>query len=290
MFQAILIEGVILGGMYAILAVGFSLVFGVARILNLAHSGFYMVAGYLIFIMAIKIGIPLFLSCFFAIIITGVLGIISYKFLIDRVKEHEIAVMIITIALAIIFQEALQMVFGASDFSIPHFYPGFMEILDIRVSYQSLFSIGATVMILSGLWILLLKTKFGNAIRSISQDKEVANLMGINVGRMCLLIMGFTVALAGIAGAVIIPLFTLTPHMWMPILVGVLAAVVLGGLGSLKGSIIAAFILGYVETMVVFLVPGGSYLKGAASLSIMVIMLLIRPEGLFGAIFEEERL
>lgn len=290
MLQAIVIEGLILGGMYAILAVGFSLIFGVARILNLAHTAFYMVAGYIIFIAATKIGIPLLPSGILAIFVTGVLGILAYKLFIDRVKEHEIAVMIITIALAIIFQEVMLMLFGASDFSIPQFYPGFVDILETRVSYQSLFAIGATVLILGGLWILLLKTKFGNAIRSISQDKEVANLMGINVSKMCLLIMGFTVALAGIAAAVIIPLFTLNPHMWMPILVGVLAAVVLGGLGSLKGSVIAAFILGYAETAVVFLVPGGSYLKGAASLTIMVVMLIIRPEGLFGAIFEEERL
>jgi len=113
--------------------------------------------------------------------------------------------------------------------------------------------------------------------------------MGINVARIGMITMAIAVVLAAIAGALVAPLFVLTPYMWMHPLVMVLAVVVLGGLGSIKGSFVGALILGFTETLVVFLVPMGAFLKGAVALAIMLIVILIRPEGLFGVSFEEER-
>jgi branched-chain amino acid transport system permease protein len=104
-----------------------------------------------------------------------------------------------------------------------------------------------------------------------------------------MLTVGISVALAAIAGVVVAPVFVVDPLMWLSPLVTMLAIVVLGGLGSIKGSLIGAFIIGYVEAITVFVVPSGAFLKGAVALSIMVIVLLIRPEGLFGVVFEEER-
>jgi branched-chain amino acid transport system permease protein len=101
--------------------------------------------------------------------------------------------------------------------------------------------------------------------------------------------MGLSVALAGFTGAIIVPLTVLEPQMWTPPLIMMMAVVVLGGLGSLKGSFIGAYILGFTEALVVFLAPMGAYLKGPVALSIMILVLLIRPEGLFGVAFEEER-
>jgi branched-chain amino acid transport system permease protein len=107
---------------------------------------------------------------------------------------------------------------------------------------------------------------------------------------MCLAAFGFAVLLAAIAGAVVAPIYSLDPFMWMHPLLMVCAIVVLGGLGSVAGSVVGALIMGYVETLVVFLVPMGSFVKTAVALMIMIAMLMIRPEGLFGVTFEEERL
>jgi branched-chain amino acid transport system permease protein len=138
-------------------------------------------------------------------------------------------------------------------------------------------------------WYLLNRTRLGLAIRTAANDQEIANLMGINVSRVAMYTVGISVALAAIAGVVVAPVFVVDPLMWLSPLVTMLAIVVLGGLGSLKGSVIGAFIIGYVEAITVFAVPSGSYLKGAVALSIMILVLLIRPEGLFGVVFEEER-
>lgn len=291
MFEAILINSLITGGIYAILAVGFSLIFGVAKILNMAHTAFYMLSGFFIYIAISFIGLPLIISDIIAIMLTAVFAMLCYKLLFDRVKEQANAVMIISIALAMLLQEIFLMSFGAEYKQIPPFIPGFVEIFGgIRVTWQHLIAIGSLVIVISAMWLLLQKTKLGKTIRVVSEDREIANLMGINVSNICLITVGISGILAGFAGAIVIPLFTLHPLMWVPPLVAVLAAVVLGGWGSIWGSIIGAFILGFAETVVVFLVPMGSFLGGAVSLIIMIIVLLIRPEGLFGVVFEGERL
>lgn len=290
MIEMIIVNGLAFGGIYALLAVGFSLIFGVAKILNLAHTAFYMIIAFLLFGATEKLKFPLLPSAVFAIPLAYFIGVAFYKLLFDRIKEHEGAIVIISIALAMIFQEVLLLSFGSHYRRVAPFTPGFMEISGIRVSYQHLSAIGASILVLIGVGILLSKTKLGNAIEAVAQDREIANLMGVDVSRICMITTGISIGLAGIAGVIIAPIYPVNPYMWVSPLVVVLAVVVLGGLGSIKGSIIAAFILGFTETVVIFLVPGGSFLRGAVSLTVMLIVLLIRPEGLFGVAFEEERL
>ena len=286
----ILINGLVYGTTYALMAVGFSLVFGVAKILTLAHTGFYMIAGFLIFIAVKVFNLSLLPSAVLAVLITGVLGIISYKLCLDRIKEHQTAVLIVSVGLVMLFQEVLLLIFGGDFKGIPPFIVGFVNVGDIKVTDQSFLIIIVSIAALLGLWVMLSKTNLGISIRAVAEDMEVANLMGINVGRVSMIIVGISAVLAGISGVVAAPIFMVHPLMWLHPLVIVLAAVVLGGLGSVKGSVIASFIMGYAETSVIYLVPGGAFLGGAVSLCVMVIILLIRPEGLFGIAFEEERL
>lgn len=290
MIAMIIINGLLLGGITSVLAVGFSLVFGVAKIVNLAHTAFYMIATFLIFIQITMLKLPLLLSLGLAVIITTVLGMACYKLFLDRVKEHEAAVMIISVALATLFQEVLLVIFGARYHGIPRYVTGFIEISGVRISNQNLLCIGATAIIICGVLLVLWKSRIGYIIRAVAQDREIANLMGIDVSRLCMITVGVAAGLAGLAAAVVGPVVVVVPYMWAHPLVMVLAAVILGGLGSIKGSIIGAFILGFVEASVIFLFPTGAFLKGAVSLGIMLVVLLIRPEGLFGVVFEEERL
>ncbi|MBI4768547.1 MAG: branched-chain amino acid ABC transporter permease [Deltaproteobacteria bacterium] len=290
MFLKILINGFLLGGIFAVLSVGFSLSFGVARMLNMAHTAFYMLGAFLLFFSSSVRGVPLLPSALMAILITGFLGVLCYRFLFDRVKEQQTAIMIISVALALIFQEVLLLGFGGDYHRVPAFIPGFVKIIGTRVLYQQFFAIGAAITTLICLWLLLSKTDTGLAIRAVAQDRETANLAGIDVSRLCMITMGISITLSGIAGVVIAPIYMVRLLMWVHPLTIVLAAVVLGGMGSIKGSIVAAFILGFAETAVVFLIQGGSFLKGAVSLAVMVLVLLIKPEGLFGIVFEEERL
>ena len=289
MFQDILVSGLINSGVYALLALGFSLIFGVARIVNIAHTAFYMLASYALYGLLVKGGMPLLLAIPLAVVAVVALSIICYKLVIEPVRQHESAVLIATIALALIFQESLLVSFGGSFLGIPNAVEGVTSIIGVRVSYQRLIILVVVAITLVATWYLLNRTRLGLAIRAAANDQEIANLMGINVNRVAMYTVGISVGLAAIAGVVVAPVFVVDPLMWLSPLVTMLAIVVLGGLGSLKGSLIGAFIIGYVEAITVFVVPAGAFLKGAVALSIMVVVLLIRPEGLFGVVFEEER-
>ena len=290
MIKTILVNGIMIAGVYALLASGFSLIFGVARIISLAQTAFYMVAAYATFILTNQLGLNVPLSALLSVALTTIFGLGVYWLCIDRIREHETTVILVTVALAIFFQECLILKFGLYQKSVPQFIEGFFEILGTRVSYQYVIALLVVVAVLLGIWLLLYKTKLGLATRAVAQDREVANLMGIKVRKMCMGAFGLAVALAAIGGAVVAPIYSLDPYMWMHPLLMICAIVVLGGLGSAIGSVIGALIMGYVETLVVFLVPMGSFVKTAVALIIMIVVLMVRPEGLFGVTFEEERL
>ncbi len=285
----IIISGLISGSTYAILALGFSLIFGVARIVNIAHTAFYMLAAYVIYSATYKMGIHPIVAMIIAIIVITFLGIICYKFLIEPIREREAAVLIATIALAMVFQESMLLGFGGHYLSVQPLIKGYLAIMGVKIMWQQLLTIIIAVVTLGAVWTWLSKTRTGLAIRSTAQDREVANLMGMDEGKIAVITMGVSVALAAFTGAVVVPLTVLNPFMWLHPLVMMMAAVVLGGMGSLKGSFVGAYILGFTEALVVFLLPGGAYLKVSVALFIMVLVLVIRPEGLYGVYFEEER-
>ncbi|MBM4313277.1 MAG: branched-chain amino acid ABC transporter permease [Deltaproteobacteria bacterium] len=285
----ILITGLITGSMLALLAISFSLIFGVARIVNIAHTAFYMVAAYCIFSLTGKFGLNPVMGMMVAVVVVTVFGLLAYKFLIDPIREHEAAVLIATIALAMIFQEAVMLIYTGDYRTVSALIEGFFIVAGVKVFYQQMLTFGVVLVLLALLWFLLMKTRLGLAIRSTAEDREVANLMGMNDSRLAMITMGISVALAGFTGAVIAPLAVLSPFMWMEPLIMMMAVVVLGGLGSIKGSFVAAYILGFAEALVVFMIPKGAFLKGSVALTIMILVLLLRPEGLFGVYFEEER-
>jgi len=289
MLQDILITGLINGGVYALLAVGFSLIFGVARIVNIAHTAFYMLAAYCFYTLLVKGGLGFFVSGIIAVAAVTLLSVICYRLVIEPVREHEAAVLISTIALALVFQELMLLSFGGHYLGIPSTLEGAVNFLGVSIPYQRMLILAVAAVMLIAVWFTLYKTRLGLAIRATANDLEVANLMGMNVNRVAMISVAISVALAAVAGVVVAPVYVVDPFMWLAPLVTMLAIVVLGGLGSLKGSLIGALIIGYVEAITVFALPAGAYLKGAVALLIMIVVLLARPEGLFGVAFEEER-
>ena len=289
MLQDILITGLINSGVYALLAIGFSLIFGVARIVNIAHTAFYMLAAYCFYALLVMAGLGVALAGVLAVAGVTLLSVICYKLVIEPVRDHPSAVLIATIALALIFQELMQILFGGSYLGIPSTIDGAMSIAGVSVPYQRVLILVVAVAMLVFTWLVLYHTRLGLAIRATANDLEVANLMGMNVHRVAMATLALSVGLAAVAGVVVAPVFVVDPRMWLAPLVTMLAIVVLGGLGSLKGSLIGALVLGYIEAITVFALPAGAYLKGAVALAIMVVVLLVRPEGLFGVAFEEER-
>jgi branched-chain amino acid transport system permease protein len=248
-----------------------------------------MLAAYCFYTLLVKTGLGFFVSAVISVGAVTALSVICYRLVIEPVREHEAAVLISTIALALIFQELMLFSFGGHFLGIPSTLEGGVRVLGVSIPFQRMLILVVAAVMLILVWFFLYRTRLGLAVRATANDLEVANLMGMNVNRVAMATVALSVSLASVAGVVVAPVYVVDPFMWLAPLVTMLAIVVLGGLGSLKGSLIGALIIGYVEAITVFTVPAGAYLKGAVALLIMVIVLLVRPEGLFGVAFEEER-
>ena len=295
----ILIYTVVHGSVYALLAVGFSLIFGVARILNMAHTAFCMLAAYVLYnlvspILGIELGlVP---AIIISIVVVTLLGMLVYRFVYDRVREHHGAVLIIAIALAIFIEQMLILRFLNTPAGVDFFIGGYTIIWGVKVINQYLLILGITAVLIIAVHLFLSKTKMGIAVRAVANDTEVAYLMGMNPSKILMITMTIATALAAVAGVVIAPdqLFT-DPHVWGPTLMTVMVVVVIGGLGSIKGSIVGAAVIALVEALCIYdplhlFGLGAAYLIHSFVLLSMVIVLVVRPAGLFGTLFEEEKL
>jgi len=298
MIELLIITTLVNTGIFALLAVGFSLIFGVARVLNMAHTAFYAVAAYIFFYFIAKlmgIQMPVVPAIIIVVVVVTLLGMLSYKLFINPVREHHGAVLLITIALAMSVQEVLTWIFAAHNRTVPSFVPGTIQISGITVTNQHIVTLAVAAVLIIGVYLFLSKTKMGTAIRAVANDTEIASLMGISPSRVLMITMTIATALAALAAVLRAPFTTIRPDMWGTPLLTIMVVVIIGGLGSIKGSIIGAFILGFVEALCLVdplrLFGGrGSYLITTFAMLAMVIVLIVRPAGLFGTLFEEEKL
>ncbi len=296
LIEDFIISGAMTGAAYALLALGFTLIYGVTEILNLSHGAYYMLGAYLFlafFSNPPKLGVlP---SLILAVVFVGLAGVFTYLVFIRPIVEHEITVLVVTLGVALILQYLITINFGSEHTPVAYLLPfetmtlPFLGVELLARDAQKLLGLVVSFVLITGLWIFISKSKIGGAMRATAQDREAAMLMGINTEWLYILTMAISASLAAIAGILITPLEFATPDMWTYPLIISFAVVLLGGLGSIKGSLVGAFIVAYAEQSVLFFVEGGEFLRGAVSLIVMVLVLILRPKGLFGKRLEAER-
>jgi len=301
LIEFLLIYGAIAGAVYALLALGFTLIYGVADVVNMAHGALFMLGAYMFFTFspavkdpALVIPSPLtvdpVLALILAAIFVGIVGSIIYVLFINPVIKDVLASLVVTVAVAIVIQQIIYVEFGGVHRAVYPFASGSIDILGVTVTYTKLLALGVSMILFALISIFIAKSKIGKAMRATAQDREAAMLMGINTTRLCILTMAISSSLAALAGILIAGSTTQVayPHMWLTPLAMSFAIVILGGLGSIKGTLLGAFIVGYAESAVDLMIPEGSFLKGAVALAVMVLVLLFRPKGLFGKRIELE--
>lgn len=280
MLVDVVIFGTIWGAIYTVLALGFTLIFGVARVLNLAYGAIYMVASYLIYSLVSGLGLAAVPAWIIAVVATSIAGVAMYRVFIHPIRDSLGSVLIVTSGIAIFLQEVAVLVYSTEPRYVPTAFPGSLEILGVRVTHQQLLTLFVAVALVVLLHAVLVRTRLGRELRAVAQDSEMAALMGIAVQRAYLFAMGLSTALAAAAGALVAPFLTVSPEMgWSPLLVA-FTIVVLGGLGSLGGTIVAAFIVAYAEMLTAFLIS--PQLRDAVTFAIMILTLVFRPHGLYG--------
>jgi len=263
------------------LALGFCLIFGVAEVFNLVHTSFYMIAAYLIYTFMSLLGLNLYLSLVLSIIAVGFISLFVQQFLIRRVMGDGFSVMILTCAIAYFVQEVILSTYGPVDRNIGGFVEKKLTIFGVvHIDSQRMLTLVVAVVLIILLWLFIYKTKEGKAILAVAQSREGAIFMGINPTRIFLEVMFISAILAATAGVFIAPTLGMRPHMWENPLVKCFSIVVLGGLGSLGGTILAAIIIGFSEVIVSFMVS--SYLGELVALFIILTVLVVKPSGLRG--------
>lgn len=262
------------------LAVGFTLIFGVARILNLAHGTFYALGAYGAYFFTSHLHLPLLPAALLAIGVVAVFGVVVERVLIRPMRKSQLAVLMITLAVALVVEQALFLTFGSEYRNVPAFIDTKFTIGGVDVGGARLLALGVGVVVIGALWLFIQRTRLGSAILAISQDPQAAQYMGIPSDRIFSIVMGISAALAAVAGVLAGPFLTVQPTMWLLPIVKAFAIVVVGGLGSIPGSILAALMLGYAETIVGYMIS--TSWTEIVSVLATLLMLVFRPAGIFG--------
>lgn len=276
----ILIYGAVSSAVYALLAVGFTLIFGVARILNLAHGSFYALGAYGAYLFAVVLKWPLPLAALASIAIVAAFGVVMERVLVRPMRKSQLAVLMITLAVSLAVEQALFLTFGSEYRNVPAFVDEKFSIAGVDVGGQRLLTLGAGALLIAALYTFIQRSKLGSAILAISQDPDAARYMGIPTDRIFAVVMAMSAGLAACAGILAGPFLSVQPGMGLLPIVKAFAIVVVGGLGSIPGSILAALMLGYAETAVAYLFS--TSWTEIVSVLATLLMLIFRPAGIFG--------
>jgi branched-chain amino acid transport system permease protein len=279
---AITLNGLSLGTQYALIAIGFTLIFGIMGVINFAHGGFYVLGGYVAFSLVNGLGVPFFFAAIIAAIAAGVVGYLVEIFIVHKLVEDHLATMLVTLGLYLMMTTGLTAIYGAEP--VPFNFPisGSLRWEGFRLTYSNMVIIGVCSLAVLTVYYLVFKTRYGIALRAMADNAAVATAQGIPPSHMFPAAFGIATALAGLTGALVTPILSLEPHTGDAVLGKAFIVVILGGLGSITGATIAAFLVGLIEAFSsVYL--GGS--RGALVLFVVVmLMLLARPQGLLGTV------
>ena len=279
--RTVLVQGTLTSATLALVALGFSLVFGVGGIVNLAHGSFYLVGAYAAVVLH-DAGLPLLLAALGAVAIATVAGLLLDLLVIRRVEDRGVSVLIATLAVALFVEAAARYSFGAKDRNLDSFASGGTTLLGVDVLTSRVVAFAVATAAVAAVLCVLRFTAAGRVVRAVSEDAEAARLMGIDTGRVTLAVVGVGAGLAGLAAVVVSPFQVVEPTMWLPPLTSAFAIVILGGLGSVNGTVLAAVLVGFLDRFVAEVVPEGEVKVGLVTIVVILATLVLRPQGLRG--------
>jgi branched-chain amino acid transport system permease protein len=274
------INGLALGWIYILIAMGLSLVFGTMRILQFAHGEVYMLGAYAVYDFVVLHGLP-FLVAMPLCMATGlVLGLILERFFFRPLGGEFLPTIMIALGVMIVLQAIVTVGFGVTPKSVPSFAPHAVEVLGLRLGSDRLIAVAVSIALILLLYFFLKRTKLGLALTAAAQHREASLLMGINPTHMSLTAMAVGSAMASVAGGLMGSIFPLNPVMGGTALMKGLIIIILGGMGSLPGVLVGGLILGFIDGVAP--VVSGPAMAAIAPLFIVTMILVLRPQGLFG--------
>ena len=277
-----LLLGLINGSFYAVLSLGLAVIFGLLNIINFAHGALYMAGAFVAWMLLNYFGIGYWPALVLAPLIVGALGIILERTMLSRLYHLDhLYGLLLTFGLALIIQGLFRNYYGISGlpYQIPDLLSGGQNLGFMFLPNYRAWVVVASIVVCLGTWFMIEKTRLGAYLRAATENPTLVGAFGVNVPIMIMLTYGFGVALAGFAGVLAAPIYSVNPIMGEQLIIVVFAVVVIGGMGSILGAIITGYMLGIVEGLTRVIYPEGS---AVVIFVIMAIVLMIKPEGLFG--------
>jgi branched-chain amino acid transport system permease protein len=275
-----LVNGVMSGLVYVLMALGFTLIFGIMRVVNFAHGELYMVAAYLVWVFDAGLGWNYFAALAAAALLVGVLGVVLQRVLFRPVQDRELNGMIMALAASISLQAIALIVFGPLDQSVPRPVSGVVRLGEVVFPLDRLTVAGCALVILLVFHLFVQHTKLGMAMRAVAQDATTAAMLGVRPQRIHAAAFGIGSVLAALAGGLMAPVYTVAPTMGELPMLKAFVVVVLGGLGSLPGAVVGGLVIGLTES--VFATLTDSVIASIVSFGLVVAIIKLRPQGLLG--------
>jgi branched-chain amino acid transport system permease protein len=278
----LLVSGILLGGVYALMACGLNLIFGVMRVINFAHGDVLAVAALSTVSIVVGLKFPFWVALVVVPLVSAAFGVLIYVVILRRIEGAPLIMSLLaTYALSTIVVNVAILIWGGGYSGLPGVLGGAVRLFGINVSISRLVSFACALGVSIAVWWVLEYTRFGRAVRSASQAPELAVISGISIEQVRVATFALGTAMAGLAGVLVAPAFAIDPQLGSRFIIKAFAVIIVGGMGSYPGAILASLLLGVIEVV-------GSYLSGAVLGSaylflLMLAVLLIRPRGLLGA-------
>ncbi len=280
MIEQIFVNGLLASLIYVLMALGFTLIFGIMRIVNFAHGEFYMIGAMVVLTLFGAMGVPFFLAVIAGGVFSAFLGVTVERVLFRPLVGDELAGMIMSLAVGIILQSIALLFFGPAEQSVARPFSGTWRFFGAAVPWDRTVVAACAVIILALFYLFLKYARLGLAMQAVAQDSETASLMGIEPGVVYASAFGLACLLAGLAGALMAPIYTVGPYMGELPMLKAFVVVILGGLGSLPGAVLGGLLIGLSESVVTTL--SNSTFALIVSFAIVLIIVVLRPSGLMG--------
>ncbi|KMY67483.1 branched-chain amino acid ABC transporter permease [Desulfocarbo indianensis] len=277
----ILIYGIINSATLALMAMGFTLVYGVSRLPNFAHGALYVLAGYISWLLLNELGVPYLLAGLIALALVAAVGGAMYQLILVRIRGMAISEIIASYAIGLAILEGLR--WGGlkgGTFSLDPFVEGSVIILGVAVDWQRVVVVGLGVVLVGLLWVFVNQTRLGLALKGMAQDERAALTLGIDSDRMAVASMALGSLSAAVAALIILPLGSIVVEAGYHVLIMAVAVCIVGGLGSWTGALLAAFVIGFAQILTVAYL--GAHYQVVVALMAIIVTLILRPSGIFG--------
>ena len=286
-FLSHLIYGLQLGAIYALVALGYSMVYGIIRLINFAHGDIIMVASFVVWYLIARLNVPVWLSILICVAFTSLLGVAIEKLAYKPLRHSaRISLLITAIGISFFLQNAAQLIFGADPVMFENLFPGNLSLGALTVSRVSVIIICVSIVLMIALVLLVNKTRMGRAMRAVSEDESTAALMGINVNTTISFAFALGSALAAVAAILSCAYTQISPTMGGMLGLKAFVAAVLGGIGSIPGAMLGGILIGICETLTKAYIS--SSFADAIVFGILIVVLIIRPSGLLGVKTKEK--